>query len=90
MNKCMHLAGTEKPCDQDRMTEASVEAEHALGNALQQLAEAAGLSEWAGQVIATGRGTWFGGIELSPSINTTTGVSMDVQQMQPGLDRVLV
>jgi hypothetical protein len=72
------------------MTEARVEAEHALGNALQQHAEAVGMSEWAGQVIGTGRVAWFGGIELSPSINTTTVVSMDVQQMQPGLDRVLV
>jgi hypothetical protein len=76
--------------EQDRLTEARVEAERALAKALQQHAERIGLSAWAGQAIDTGRGTWFGGLELSPSINATASVSMDVQELEPGLDRVLV
>jgi hypothetical protein len=78
------------PCEQDTITEARVEAEHALANALQQYAAAAGLSEWAGQMLGTGSTTWFGGIELSPAMNTTAIASVDVQQMEPGLDRVVV
>jgi hypothetical protein len=65
-------------------------AERVLTNAFQKHAEAAGLSEWAGQVFGTNGAPWFGGIELSPTINTTTPVSADVQQIDPGLDRVVV
>jgi hypothetical protein len=72
------------------MTEARVEAEHALASAFQQHAEAAGLSAWAGQVIGHGDATWFGGLELSPASNTTTPVSVDVQQIEPGLELVVV
>jgi hypothetical protein len=39
-------------------------------------------------MLGTGSATWFGGAELSPSMNTTTIASVDVQQMEPGLDRV--
>jgi hypothetical protein len=49
-----------------------------------------GLSEWAGQMLGTGNTTWFGGIELRPPVNTTAIASLDVQQMKPGLDRVVV
>jgi hypothetical protein len=77
-------------CLQEKITEATVEAERALSNALQHYAEVAGLSEWAGQVIGASDASWFGGVELSPAINTTTFASMQVQQLQPGLERVLV
>jgi hypothetical protein len=78
------------PCEQDQITEARVEAEHALAKALQQHAEAVGLSAWAGQVIGTTGATWFGGVQLSPAFNTTTPVSLDVQQLDSGLDHVVV
>jgi hypothetical protein len=77
-------------CLQDQMTEATVEAELALAGALQQYAEVAGLSEWAGQVIRAGNASWFGGVELRPAMNTTAVASMHVQLMEPGLDRVEV
>jgi hypothetical protein len=41
-------------------------------------------------MLGAGNVTWFGGIELSPSLNTTAVASMDVQLMEPGLDRVVV
>jgi hypothetical protein len=79
-----------QPCAQDQITEVRVEAEHALANAFQQHAEAVGLSEWAGQVIGTSDASWFGGVVLSPAPNNTNLVSMDVQQLDLGLDRVVV
>jgi hypothetical protein len=41
-------------------------------------------------MLGTGHATWFGGIELRPSVNTTAIASVDVQQMETGLDRVVV
>jgi hypothetical protein len=41
-------------------------------------------------MLGTDNATWFGGIELSPAMNTTAIASVDVQQMEPGLDLVLV
>jgi hypothetical protein len=65
-------------------------AEHAVAKAFQQHSEAVGLSAWAGQVIGSTGPTWFGGVELSPAINTTAPVSVDVQQLDSGLDHVMV
>jgi hypothetical protein len=86
----LYLGQCVGPCAQDKITEARVEAERALANAFQKHALAAGLSEWAGQVIGTSGATWFGGVELSPAINTSALVSMDLKQIRPGLERVVV
>jgi hypothetical protein len=79
-----------KPCEQHKITEARVQAERAIANTFQRHADAVGLSAWARRVIGTGDATWFGGVELSPAISTTALVSIDVQQIEPGLDRVVV
>jgi hypothetical protein len=76
--------------EQDKITDARVEAERALAKALQQHAEGAGLAAWEGQVIGTSGATWFGGLVLSTAMNTTDVASMDVQEMEPGLDRLVV
>jgi hypothetical protein len=77
-------------CSQDKFTEATVEAERALANALQQYAEVDGLSKWADQLICASDASWFGGMELSPAMNNRATASMDVQHIEPGLDRVVV
>jgi hypothetical protein len=41
-------------------------------------------------VVVTAGATWFGGVELSPAIQTTAPVSVDVQQLDSGLDHVVV
>jgi hypothetical protein len=76
---------------QDKITEVRVQAERALANAMQQHAAAAGMSDWAGQVIDAAGDWWFGGFELkSLGPNATTIASMQVEQMEAGLERVVV
>jgi hypothetical protein len=91
LTACLHSGrALNQSCEQGQITEARVEAERALAKALQKHAAAAGLPEWAGQVIGTTGATWFGGVELSPAINTTTTVPADGQQIEPGLERMVV
>jgi hypothetical protein len=77
---------------QKRNTEITAQAERALAAALQGQAESLGLSAWSGQVFANGRGKdWFGGVELrSSEINAALLSSMDLQEIEEGLSRIVV
>ena len=72
---------------QELLTEAKVCGERALARAMQGHLVPARLEEWGGQIVSVGDAQWYGGVELSP-VNRSTAptVSMDVQELQPGVE----
>lgn len=76
---------------QNQITEASVGAERSLAAALQHLDDAIGLPEWAGQVVTNSAGEqWYGGVVLRPSNVTGVLASSQSQEIEPGLQRIMV
>ena len=66
-------------------------AERALAAALQEHADALGLPEWAGQVVTNAAGErLFGGVELRPSNIMHVPEPSESQEIEPGLQQVMV
>lgn len=71
---------------QESLTEAKVGGERALAGAMQGHLVPARLEEWGGQIVSVGDARWYGGVELSPTNHSTVSlVSMNVQELQPGI-----
>ena len=74
---------------QAKVTEARSQAQAALAEALQEHAGPSGMPEWAEQLLYETEAR-FGGVVLSQATNTSALASMNVTQIEPALDRIVV
>lgn len=88
--QCSHFLMNQKV--QVGITEARVHAEWALATEMQHHASSIGLAEWAGQIVSAVQSdessvsVWFGGIELSPEVNSSAPAHVDIQLLSTGVE----